>query len=53
METEQHASKKINGSMKKSKRKSQINNLTYHLHELEKEEKNYVQSQKKEGNNKD
>ena len=34
----------------KKQEKSQINNLTYHLHELEKEEKNYVQSQKKEGN---
>ena len=37
----------------KKQEKSQINNLTYHLKELGKRRTNKIQSQQKEGNNKD
>ena len=35
------------------RKKTQMNNLTYHLKELEKEEVNKAPNQQKEGNNKD
>ena len=54
-ETQQKQSKKeviaIQAFLKEQE-KSHINNITYHLKELEKE-KNKAQSQQKEGNNKD